>query len=302
MDQPLTSRDVRVIRVLVAVLAANIAVAAAKLAYAALMGSLALRADGFHSLLDGLNNVVGLVVVRAAARPPDEGHPYGHRKFEVLASLGVGLAILGVAGRTGYGAFLALFADKQLDMGVAALGVALVTLAVNIGVATLEHRAGRRLQSPLLVADARHTLSDVFVTIAVLAGILGVRAGFPKADTAAALVVLAPFGYVSYGILRRAIAVLADEAVLPVDQVSSVVGSLEGVEAIRRIRSRGSSPDVRVDLIAEVNPELNVARAHDVADRIEETISARWPDVTEVIVHVEPARHARAMPRHASLP
>jgi cation diffusion facilitator family transporter len=302
MEQVEPSRDARMIRVLVAVLAANAAVAAAKLVYAELGGSLALRADGFHSLLDGLNNVVGLIVVRAAARPPDEGHPYGHRKFEVLASLGIGLAILGVALRTGYVALSALLSDRRPAIGAGAVGVALATLGVNIIVAILEHRAGRRLQSQLLIADARHTLSDVFVTIAVLVGIAGARAGFPQADAAAALAVLALLGYVSYGILRRAVAVLSDEAALSADQAGAVIRSLEGVRAVRRIRSRGTPPEVRVDLIVEVDPELTVARAHEVADRTEAAIIARFPDVAEVIVHVEPAAATKPVHRRSAAP
>jgi cation diffusion facilitator family transporter len=285
-------RDTRVMRVLAAILVANVAVAGAKLVCGELIGSLALRADGFHSSLDALNNVLGLSVARAAARPPDQGHPYGHRKFEVLASLGIGLAILGVAVRTGYAAFGALFAERRLDVGAGALSVVLGTLGVNIVVALLEKRAGNRLRSPLLLADAQHTLSDVFVTIAVLVGMLGARAGFPKADAAAALTVLVLIGYVSYGILRSAIAALADEAVLPADQVSDAILSLEGVRAVRRVRSRGAAPDVRVDLIIEVDPKLSVTAAHALADRVEETMIARWPDITDVLVHVEPASGA----------
>lgn len=272
------------------VLLGNAIVAAAKIAYGLLSGSLAIQADGFHSILDGANNVVALAVMRIAAQPPDEGHPYGHRKFEVLGSLVIGVLVLFMILRVGEAAWSALRGAPGPSLGVEAYGVMLVTLAVNLVVTTYEQREGRRWDSTLLTADARHTLADVFVTLAVLVGVLGVRLGWGKADAVASIGVLALMAWLGYTIIRRAVQVLADESVIDPAQLASVAESIEGVQRCHRARSRGGSGDVKVDVVIEVDPEISVKNAHSIADRVEEAIQERFSEVDDVVVHVEPLK------------
>lgn len=283
------SREIH--RVLWLVLLANLGVAAAKLVYGFISGSLAIRADGFHSVLDGANNVVALIIMRVATQPPDQDHPYGHRKFEVLGSMAIGAMILLLILRVGEDALAALRGHRSYDIGPEAYGVLVATLAINLTVTGYEQREGRRLDSPLLTADAKHTLADVFVTLAVLAGIVGVRFGFPKADALATLGVIAVLAWIGYGILRRGVGVLADETVITESDLAGVARTVDGVLACPRARSRGSAGDIQVDLVIEADPHISLRQAHEIADHVEEEIHRCFPGVADLVVHVEPHRH-----------
>ncbi len=169
--------DAEVRRILIAVLWLNLAVAAAKLIYGAVSGSVAIRADGIHSLFDCGSNVVGLVALWIASRPPDADHPYGHRKVESVAALLIGVSVvLGLLEvlRSIIGAILG---HSHPQIGWAGFLVAGGTLIVNLVVSAWEGRAGRRLGSELLSADSRHTLGDSIATLGVLAGFAGVLMG-----------------------------------------------------------------------------------------------------------------------------
>src|SRR5687768_17258460 len=110
-------------------------------------------ADGYHSLMDGVNNVVGLVVTVFSFAPPDEGHPYGHRKFETAASLGIGLLLLGVAYHVLSEALARAATARLPEVGAANWVVMGVTLGTNLFISWWEAREGRRLGSPYLLAD-----------------------------------------------------------------------------------------------------------------------------------------------------
>jgi cation diffusion facilitator family transporter len=275
-------------RVLTAILLANWAVAGAKVLFGVWSGSAAVTADGLHSFIDGASNVLGLLAMSVAARPADEDHPYGHQKFEALASLGIG-ALVGVGGlELGRMALEAFRSDARPQVGAGMVGVMVVTLGVNVAVARAEARWGRKLNSPLLLADARHTLSDVLVSLAVLASLGLSWLGVPRADGAVALGVLGVVGFVAWGIVRQAVGILSDTARLDPEEVCRLTRGVEGVRACGRVRSRGMEGAVYVDLVVEVDPELTTARAHQVADGVEETLTAHFPQVVDVVVHVEP--------------
>src|SRR5215471_11646980 len=169
-------------RVLWITLFLNVLVSGGKILVGKLTGSLSMVADGYHSLMDGSNNVVGLVVASFAYAPPDEGHPYGHRKFETAATVLIGLALLGLA----YNVFeqsLGAAGTRHLpEIGLLNWTVMAATLGVNLFVASYETKAGRKLGSAYLVADAAHTRSDIYVTLGVIASFAGAKAGAPWVD------------------------------------------------------------------------------------------------------------------------
>ena len=177
-------------RVLWIVLVLNLAVAAAKYVYGTVTGSASMQADGIHSVFDSAGNVVGLVGIALASRPADEGHPYGHAKFETYASLVIGVLLLLAAFEVGSSA-VAKLASGSYTAEVTPLSFAVMagTLAVNLGVTTYERRCAKRLKSEVLAADANHTLSDALVSVGVIVGLAAVALGFPMADPVMALVV-----------------------------------------------------------------------------------------------------------------
>ena len=163
------ARSVR--RVLWGTLALNIGVCLLKLIVGLWTGSLAIMADAIHSLTDSLNNVMGLVVMRWSAPPPDREHPYGHLKFEAIGALGIA-AMLGIACFEVVKPAVMRLIDGDrghVTMNATAIGLMGVVLLVNIGVAWFERRAGLRLHSKLLLADAAQTFGDIWITLGVIA-------------------------------------------------------------------------------------------------------------------------------------
>jgi cation diffusion facilitator family transporter len=296
VDASLIERNRKVRTVLAAILAANWAVALAKVAFGWRSNSAAVTADGLHSFIDGGSNVLGLVAMSVASRPADEDHPYGHGKFEALASLGIG-AMVGIGMlELGRMAFDSLMHDRHPQVTPLMAGVMGITLLVNLAVTTLERRQGEKLKSPLLLADARHTLSDVAVTLAVLASLGLVWLGYPKADGLVTLGVMVVVARVGWGIVKQAVGILSDTARLDPVKVEQLTRSVPGVLSCRDVRSRGMEGTVYVDLKIEVDPQLTTARAHELADAVEAHLQAEFPEVVDVVVHVEPARVPTALP------
>ncbi|HZH14757.1 MAG TPA: cation diffusion facilitator family transporter [Archangium sp.] len=286
----LIARNQKVRNVLAAILLANWAVAVAKVIIGWMSNSSAVTADGVHSFIDGGSNVLGLVAMSVASQPADEDHPYGHGKFEALASLGIG-AMIGIAMlELGRMAFDSLLHDRHPTVTPLMAGVMVGTLLVNLAVTTIERKQGEKLQSPLLLADARHTLSDVGVTLAVLGSMGLVWLGFPKADGFVTLGVLVVVARVAWGIVKQAVGILSDTARLDPLKVKQLTLQVPGVRSCRDVRSRGMEGTVYVDLKIEVDPQLTTAQAHELADAVEARLQAEFPEVVDVVVHVEPAR------------
>ena len=266
-----------------AILFLNLAVAAAKYFYGLASGSASMQADGIHSVFDSAGNVVGLVGIALAARPADEGHPYGHAKFETYASLVIGVLLLLAAFEVGSGAVGRLATGTFTASVTPASFVVMVgTLCVNVGVTLYERRAAKRLRSEILAADASHTLSDALVSVGVIVGLALVSLGFPAADPVMALVVTA------FDVFKHALATLSDKARIPEEDLRATALEVEGVRDVHRIRTRGTEGEVYADLHVLVAPEMTVGKAHRLADAVEAAVQRRFPNVIEVLVHIEP--------------
>lgn len=282
-------RSTAVRRVLRGLLVANIGVVIAKAAIGAAGGSLAVLGDAVHSSVDAVYNILGLIVVRVAARAPDEDHPYGHGKFETLGALGI-CVVLSVTCfellRSAIGRLIAGGHAVQItDLGLALL---LGTLATNVLVAWYENRRGHELRSELLIADAAHTRTDVFITIGVLIGVLFSRQGYLWVDPAVAIVVALLIVRVAYKILSRAVPVLVDERAIPEPTIRRTAQAVDGVISAYGIRSRGGNAGVRyAEVTIAVDPNANVAAAHAIADAVEERLKNDL-ELEEVTVHIEP--------------
>jgi cation diffusion facilitator family transporter len=285
----LLERNRKVRFVLAAILVANWAVALAKFVLGVMSHSAAVTADGVHSFIDGGSNVLALVAMSVAAQPADEDHPYGHGKFEALASLGIG-ALIGISMlELGRMAIDSLVHDLHPTVTPLMVGVMVVTLVINLVVTWAEHRQGQRLHSPLLLADARHTLSDVWVTLAVLGSLGLVWLGVPKVDGAVTLGVMGLVARVAWDIVKQAVGILSDTARLDTQKVTALTLEVPGVLSCRDVRSRGMEGTVYVDLKIEVAPQMSTAHAHDLADAVEARLQTAFPEIVDVVVHVEPA-------------
>jgi cation diffusion facilitator family transporter len=275
-------------RVLVVVLGLNFVVAAAKIFYGVTSRSVAIRADGIHSLFDCGSNIVGLVGLWVATRPPDAGHPYGHRKFESMAALLIGYGVLLGLMEVLRSLIDAVRSGSTPEIDALGFVIAGGTLAINLGVSRYERRAGRRLDSEVLIADSRHTLGDSFATMGVLAGFMGVRLGYSSADLIAAVIVTFLIGLTAYQIFRRSFHSLLDVVELDPRQVIETAMGVAGVLDCHAVRSRAAAGITHVDLHIHVDPDMSVADAHDLTHEVEAAIRRRFRAVGDVIIHTEP--------------
>jgi cation diffusion facilitator family transporter len=277
--------DPRLQRVIVITGLGNLVVLVAKTVVGVSTGSLALLGDAIHSLADLANNVVALVVVRLAHAPPDREHPYGHQKFETLAVFGLAVLLAVLAVEIMVRAFDR--SSREIVEHGWGLAVMLGVLVVNLAVTAWERAWARRLRSEILRADAQHTLSDVLVTIAVIAGWQFAARGYPWLDTVFAFAVALVVMVLAYGLFRRAFPVLVDGISHEPERVATVLRSVEGVRAVRRVRSRWVGMKASMDVVVTVAPELPTSEAHVVADAVEKTLLENF-DIEDVTVHVEP--------------
>lgn len=281
-------RQQAVRRVLAGILVANLVVVVIKFSVGLGTRSLAVLGDAIQSSVDVGNNLLGLTLVRLAAKAPDAEHPYGHAKFETLGALLIVVFLSVTIFELVRGAVERLLEGSPYPH-VSPLALALmgVTLAVNLWVVWYETRAARRLESELLLADALHTRTDLFVTLAALAGLGLAMAGHPWADPALALVVAGIAGWAGYEIVRRSLPTLVDEAALDAGTIRGAAEAVHGVHSAYAIRSRVAGPRRFAEVTIAVDGEANVAAAHRIADDVERRLRGELR-LDEVVVHVEP--------------
>jgi len=286
---PIEDRSAAVRAALLLILFVNFAVAVVKGYVGVRSGSLAVLGAALESLLDMLNNVVGMIAVTVAAREPDEDHPYGHGKFETLGALAI-IGFLSISCfellRAALGMLMRGESPPPADRVMVALLVS--TAAINIAVVWYERKRGRELDSAFLVADAEHTRADIYVTLLALSSLLLTRVGLARADPVLAIVVAGLIARSGVAIVRNTVPVLVDERGVDADRIRQIVRSVPRIRNIRAIRSRSGATGVLfADITITVDGALTVADAHDLADAIEAGIEAELGE-SEVIVHVEP--------------
>jgi cation diffusion facilitator family transporter len=275
-------------RVLLLTLALNLAVSAGKVVVGQLSGSLAMVADGYHSLVDGANNVIGLIVAAFAFRPPDAGHPYGHRKFETAATAVIGFALLSLAWELTGSTLGRGLRGQAPEIALLNWAVMAVTIGVNLFVSWFEAREGRRLGSAFLVADSAHTRSDILVSLGVVASFVMARLGLGWADTLVALAIAAIIAWQAGAILLSAFDVLTDRAAIPAQEIERIAAGQAGVASVHGVRTRGRRDAIYVDLTVRLDGATSLRDAHAVADAIETALARAYPGIADVVVHLEP--------------
>jgi cation diffusion facilitator family transporter len=283
-----TARQREVGRVLLRVLFLNLAVASAKLVLGYSTGAVSVISDGYHSLTDSASNILGLVAARASRKPPDQDHPYGHRKYETLAAAGIFVFLLFVVVEVLRSALSRLSGEPPARVTSISFVVMLVTLVINVLVVRYESARGRTLKSELLVADAMHTQSDVLTSCAVLISLAAVRLGFPILDPIGALVVSVFIARTGLEIARETSPILADRVVLDEEGIRSVVMSVPDVVGCHQIRSRGSADYAFVDLHVWFRGNTSLNEAHRLSHIVKDRLMQAYPQIADAIIHIEP--------------
>ncbi|HET7274441.1 MAG TPA: cation diffusion facilitator family transporter [Longimicrobiaceae bacterium] len=283
-----SARHRQIRRVLWVTFLLNLVVVAAKLTVGLMSGALSVVAEGAHSSVDALNNILALSLARIAAQEPDELHPYGHAKFETLGALGM-VAFLSITvfelvtravGR--------LFTGGSPHVDPLVIGVMVASAIVSALVSRFELRRGRELRSELLTADAKHTRSDLYASVAVLVGLGLVAMGYPWADPLFTLFVAFIIAHTGWEILQTTIPVLVDERAVDESVIRSAVLGVPGVLKCYDVRSRGRAGEVFIEVTIGVASDLGVEDAHEISDQVEDHLR-RTQGAREVWVHVEPA-------------
>ncbi len=284
-------------RVLWLTLVLNLFVMALKFVLGIATGSLSLQADALHSVTDSVNNILGLVANRFSSPKPDREHPYGHQKFEAVGALGIA-AFLGIACfEILRGAVEKIFfASESVNIRVAPneLWLLLLVLGVNIFVAFYERSVGRKVNSPILIADAKHTMSDIWVTIIVIAGLVGVWQGenlnLPQLqwlDVFLAFPVALLVFYSGWEVISENLPWLVDEMAIAPEAIYEVVTRVPGVISCHDIASRGMlGRQVFIEMHLIVNTD-DLIIAHQITEQIEDRLEQRFGTV-RVLIHVEP--------------
>ena len=291
-------------RVIFMALALNVFAASGKLGYGYATSTLGLVADGYHSLLDIAANVIALVGATLAAAPPDAEHQYGHRKFEVLSSMGISLFIFAGAAEVLHEALERVAAGSQaVAPRITWFSFALMAATFVLGflLSRYEARRAKELGSRLLESDAAHTWGDVAAAGTVIGGLALTRFVHPVADVVVAFALGFYLVRVGYKVVMRNVGVVTDRAVLPPAEVERVVRDFPGVKGSVRIRTRGQDEHVFLDMVLLVDPDLTVASAHELVDRLESRLSQAFPGLADIVIHVEPAPRDEAGPSEAAL-
>ena len=276
-------------KVLFVLLIANIAVTAAKILLGVITNSSALSADGFHSLADSANNVIGIIGITLASRPKDVEHPYGYKKVETMASLIISAALLFMAFNVISESIYKISHPNTIYISLENLLILASTVVINIFVATYERKKGQDYNSQFLVADSIHTKSDVFVSIGVIITLILIKLGVPPIiDVVISFVVAAFILKASYDIFKDCMSVLMDKRILELEEVESVVKEFPVIKNVHKVRSRGFQNHIYLDMHILVNIDLNVEEVHDLVHEVERKLQERTDKQIDLVIHVEP--------------
>lgn len=278
-------------KVLIITLLLNIFVMLLKAVVGKLTGSLSLLADALHSVTDSANNILGLIASRFASPQPDREHPYGHLKFEAVGALGIA-AFLGIACfEILQGAVERILnGGEPVRISAPELWLLLVVLGVNIFVTFYERRVGVKVGSPILIADAKHTMSDVWVTISVIGGLIGVWLGYQWLDVVLAFPVALLVFWSGWTVLKENLPWLVDQIAIAPEVIHAIALSVPGVINCHDIASRGVvGRQVFMEMHLIVDAE-DVETAHRITEEVERRLEERFRPV-RIVIHVEPPEY-----------
>ncbi|MBM4129098.1 MAG: cation transporter [Nitrospira sp.] len=274
--------------VLIFTLLLNSCVALAKIIYGHITNSIAMMSDGFHSFFDGISNIIGLIGIWIASHPPDKKHPYGHKKYETLFTIIIGLMIFATCYQILKKAYLSYFEGYTTTVTPISFAVMFITMGVNIFVMLYESKKGKQLGSQFLIADAMHTRSDILASIAVIISLFLSKTGYTIADPLVGVIITIFIARIGYKIIKEASDILVDTFCIDTSAVMYVVNRIEGIKGCHEIRTRGSMDSIYLDLHVLVDRSMSTEKAHEIADRIEREIKKEFPSVVDIVVHIEP--------------
>lgn len=269
----------------------NVFLCIIKIGFGILGQSAALIADGVHSLSDLASDLLVLIAVKLGAREADHDHPYGHRRFETIATVLLGIGLIVIAVGIAWDIYERVMQPERLLIPQpSALGIAAISILANEWLYQYTRRVATITRSKLLLANAWHHRSDAISSIVVLIGIAGSLLGYVWADAVAAVVVAVMVAKIGVSLVSDSIKELVDtglsEAI--VEDIRSEIAATEGVMDIHLLRTRQMGEDALVDAHIVVSSRITVSEGHMIADVVRDMLIEKFDDVQEVLVHVDP--------------
>jgi len=266
--------------------------------------SAALIADGIHSLSDLASDLLVLVAVKLGAKEADHEHPYGHRRFETIATVILGVGLIAVAIGIGWDVFERVtHAERMLIPNESALGIAAISILVNEWLYQYTKRIAEVTRSKLLLANAWHHRSDAISSIVVLIGVAGSLFGYVWADALAAVIVTLMVAKIGVNLVLESLKELVDTGLSPelVDEIRAEILATEGVQEIHLLRTRQMGEDALVDAHIVVASRITVSEGHMIGDVVRDILIKKFEDVQEVLVHIDPENDEYKEGLHARL-
>lgn len=287
-----SERNTRIQRALVIALIGNIASATIKVLFGLLANSIAMLADATHSMFDSVSSVIGIYGNKLSAKPPDIEHPYGHSKFEQLAALGITVMIFVACFNIMHEAIERAIANVIPSITLYSFASILVSLSISLFISIYERRVGKSTSSMILLADASHTLTDVFASLVVIAGFFGTNFGFSYADSLAATLVSLILAYVGFSLFKGAASMLVDQGITldTLMKVKATVSGLSEEVECHNVRGKAVGDKIYIDMHITVKGDLSVEQSHRITEVIEKKLKQIIKGTEEVIIHVEPSK------------
>lgn len=275
-------------------IAVNLLLSVFKLAAGFLAGSSAMVSDGIHSASDVFSTFIVIIGVRISGKASDEDHPYGHDRFECVASIilaillgltGVGIGMSGIEKLTGgnYG--------ELAVPGMMALAAAVISIVVKEIMYWYTRNAAKKINSGALMADAWHHRSDALSSIGSFIGIFGARMGFPVLDPLASVVICIFIIKAAVDIFRDAISKMTDKSCddETVSKMNACILRVQGVQGVDLLKTRTFGSRIYVDIEISADGDMKLREAHAIAEDVHHTIEKEFPLVKHCMVHVNPA-------------
>jgi len=286
--QKIAGKQIRSITYLSVVV--NIVLAVAKVAIGVFAASLALVADGIHSLSDLATDAVVLLGLRLGLKEPDEEHPYGHGRAETFSAGVIALVLMLVGGVMIYYATIAIAQNKVTVPYFAVLIAAVFSIIAKEWLYRITKESAVRSHSAALYANAWHHRSDALSSVAVVAGFISLEFGFDHGDQVAAIAVGLMIIWVGVKVVGDSLRELSESAVDSdtIERIRDVINADSSIRQWHKLRTRTVGREVFLDLHILVDPDLNIAAAHQISESLENALDEQITRPVNITVHIEP--------------
>ena len=274
-------------------MALNIVLTAFKLVAGIVAHSGAMISDAIHSASDVISTIIVMIGVKMAGKAPDRNHPYGHDRFECVASIVLSV-MLGLTGAAiGIEGLRNIVGSSYLHLtvpGKLALAAAVLSIVTKEGMFWYTRINAKKIRSSALMADAWHHRSDALSSVGSFVGILGARLGFPIMDPLASVIISFFILKAAFDIFLDAISKMTDHACSDpvVNALRKTILAVPGVEGIDVLRTRDFGSMIYVDVEIQAEGSLTLYKAHDIAQQVHDDIEQDFPNVKHCMVHVNP--------------